>query len=389
MMLTALSSAAAPDIPVLIIRVVSPVLVLLSTLSLLFIDPPVPTSPSPITPVVVATNVPRRAFILTFLSLTSFIFFLDGLTFTIQAVIEKDWPRNTGIETNSVVGLIAFAGLAVIGSWKDIQGVQIWTLTRVKLSIIVALAFDVALAALLGLRIQASKNEVPHIPETPRLNMPVVALLHFAFPILRVLLFVPLLGALLAPRTVYTPIPTDEHLEATPTTSSFLLPAGVNPQSSSHLSGYSNDSTKYGTFGTVRSNLQRSVPATRAATPAPSTGPDLKADAKPEVSVDPSWSEIWKRIRRLGPYLWPSKDSYLQLLASLCVIILLLGRVINFAMPLALGQLVRLLEKPTGQSPWPFFFAYIGLRFLQGSGGLAAVRDSLWAPVMQYSDRGK
>ncbi|KAG6886254.1 hypothetical protein C0993_006664 [Termitomyces sp. T159_Od127] len=56
-------------------------------------------------------------------------------------------------------------------------------------------------------------------------------------------------------------------------------------------------------------------------------------------------------------------------------------------MPLALGQLVRLLEKPTGQSPWPFFFAYVGLRFLQGSGGLSAVRDSLWAPVMQYSDR--
>ncbi|KAG6832499.1 hypothetical protein H0H87_001424 [Tephrocybe sp. NHM501043] len=56
-------------------------------------------------------------------------------------------------------------------------------------------------------------------------------------------------------------------------------------------------------------------------------------------------------------------------------------------MPLALGQVVRLLDKPTGQSPWPFLFAYVGLRFLQGSGGLAAVRDSLWAPVMQYSDR--
>ena len=31
--------------------------------------------------------------------------------------------------------------------------------------------------------------------------------------------------------------------------------------------------------------------------------------------------------------------------------------------------------------------AYVGLRFLQGSGGLNAVRDALWAPVMQYSDR--
>lgn len=44
-------------------------------------------------------------------------------------------------------------------------------------------------------------------------------------------------------------------------------------------------------------------------------------------------------------------------------------------MPLALGQLVRLLDGPSGQSPWPLLFVYVGLRFLQGSGGLAAVRD--------------
>ncbi|KAG5719458.1 Heavy metal tolerance protein [Termitomyces sp. T112] len=388
-MLTALSSAAAPDILVLIIRVVAPTLVLLSTLSLSFIHPPVQTLPSPITSVVVATNVPRRAFILTFLSLTSFIFFLDGFASTVQAVIDKHWPRNTGIEINSVVGLVAFAGLAVIGSLKDIQGVQVWTLTRIKLSVMAMLALDIALVTLLGLRIQASRNDDSHIPEDRRPNISIVTLLHFAFPALRVLLLVPLVGALLTPRTVYTTLPTDtdEDIEApTPTASSFLLPPGVNLQSS-QLSGLPNDSTKYGTFRTVRSNLQRSVPATRAATPAPSTGPDFKADTKPEVSLDPSWSEIWRRIRHLGPYLWPAKDSYLQLLASLCIIILLLGRVINFAMPLALGELVRLLEKPTGQSPWPFFFAYVGLRFLQGSGGLAAVRDSLWAPVMQYSDR--
>ncbi|KAG6862313.1 hypothetical protein C0995_016011 [Termitomyces sp. Mi166 len=386
-MLTALSFAAAPDLPVFIIKVVSPTFVLLSTLSLLFIHPPVSVSPSPITSVVVATNVPRRAFILTFLSLTSFTFFLDGLTFTVQTVINKYWPRHSGTEINSFVGLVAFAGLAVIGSWKDIQGVHVWTLTRIKLSVLAALLLDLALATLLGLRIRVSRNDDPHIPEIPRSSIPIVPLLYFIFPVLRVLLLVPLLGALLTPRTVYTTLPTDEDIEVpTPTASSFLLPPGVNPQSS-QLSALQNDSTKYGTFQTVRSNLQRSVPATRAATPAPSTGPDSKADTKPEISLDPSWSEIWRRIRRLDPYLWPTKNSYLQLLASLCIIILLLGRVINVAMPLALGKLVSLLEKPTGQSPWPFFFAYIGLRFLQGSGGLAAVRDALWAPVMQYSDR--
>ncbi|KAG6813687.1 hypothetical protein H0H92_008535 [Tricholoma furcatifolium] len=335
--------------PVLILRVVSPALVLLSTLSLLFVHPPPPTTPSPITSVVVATHVPRRAFILTFLSLIAFTFFLDGLAFAIQAVVDKQWLRNTGIEFNSVVGLVAFAGMAVLGSWKDIRGAQVWSLKRVKLSVFAALALDAAISVLLGLRIRDYNDKNPHIPENPS-RIPIVNMLHFTFPVLRVLLLVPLLVALLRPRTVYTPMATDEDVEVpTPTDSSFLLPAGVNPQSSG-LSGLPSDSSKYGTFQAVHSNLQRSAPATRAATPAPSTGPDAKTDTKPEIALDPSWSEIWRRIQRLSPYLWPHKDRYLQLLASLCIVILAIGRVINVAMPLALGQ-------------------------------------CLWAPVMQYSDR--
>ena len=65
-------------------------------------------------------------------------------------------------------------------------------------------------------------------------------------------------------------------------------------------------------------------------------------------------------------------------------------------MPLTLGALVEYFEKlysgvpspnPQPLSFWPYLLAYVGLRFLQGSGGLNAVRDALWAPVMQYSDR--
>lgn len=44
-------------------------------------------------------------------------------------------------------------------------------------------------------------------------------------------------------------------------------------------------------------------------------------------------------------------------------------------MPLALGELIRVLDGASGRSPWPFLFAYVGFRFLQGSGGLAAIRD--------------
>ncbi|EDR09151.1 uncharacterized protein LACBIDRAFT_249450, partial [Laccaria bicolor S238N-H82] len=107
-------------------------------------------------------------------------------------------------------------------------------------------------------------------------------------------------------------------------------------------------------------------------------------------SHEPTWAELWKRIRRLSPYLWPHKNGYLQLLAMLCIFILVLGRVINPVMPIVLGELVSVLEGQSKRSPWPLLFGYVGLRFLQGSGGLAAIRDvryyCLWAPVMQYSD---
>jgi hypothetical protein len=44
-------------------------------------------------------------------------------------------------------------------------------------------------------------------------------------------------------------------------------------------------------------------------------------------------------------------------------------------MPFALGGLISVLEGTSDASPWPYLFGYVGLRFLQGSGGLPAVRD--------------
>lgn len=50
------------------------------------------------------------------------------------------------------------------------------------------------------------------------------------------------------------------------------------------------------------------------------------------------------------------------------------GRVVNFAMPVTLGRLIGVLEGNEG-SPWAYIFTYVGLRFLQGSGGLSALQD--------------
>jgi hypothetical protein len=143
---------------VFIIRVVSPALVFLATLSLIFSRAPLPTSPSPITSVIVATRVPRHALILSLLSLTSLTFLLDGLTFVVYAVLNKVWPQNTGIEINAIVGIIAFSGLAVFGTWKDVHGVPVWSLKRVKAVIAIALLLDIAYVVLLGLTTKFHKG---------------------------------------------------------------------------------------------------------------------------------------------------------------------------------------------------------------------------------------
>ena len=158
---TAVTTAMAPSIPpealepLFILRVLSPSIVLLTTLSLLAARPPAPAppSPSPITSVVVATRTHRRALIYALLSLTGLTFLLDGLAFVVTAVVRKDWPEFTGLDVNAVVGLAAFAGLGALGAWKEVRGVDVWALARFKVSVFGALALDVAQVVLLALAI--------------------------------------------------------------------------------------------------------------------------------------------------------------------------------------------------------------------------------------------
>ncbi|KAF8813645.1 hypothetical protein BYT27DRAFT_7157317 [Phlegmacium glaucopus] len=375
--------------PTLVVRLLSPSIVFLVTLSITFLHPLPPSSPSPITPVVVATAVPRRALILFLLTLTALTYLFDGLAFVVFTVLEKRWPHHTGIPFNAVIGLAAFSGLAALGTWKDVHGIEVWSLRRIKLATTATLFLDIGLTVLLGLNLRTKDNAPPHIPEAPIYSISISTLIHVIAPAFRVLLLLPLLASLTSPRITYSPILSNEDIEQPiPTDSSFLLPPDSGSQPSTGLSavsGPAEENSKYGTFRTARSDLQPSSPVTRAATPVPSTSADLKADVN--ISFEPTWSEVWTRIRRLLPYLWPKNITSLQFLAGICIVILLLGRVVNFATPFTLSIVVSILEGQSSQSPWPFLFGYVALKFLQGSGGLSALRDSLWAPVMQYSDR--
>ncbi|KAI5981616.1 hypothetical protein EDD15DRAFT_2409854 [Pisolithus albus] len=130
------------------VRVSSPAIVFLMTLSLLYTKPFPSLSPSPITPVVVQSRVPRTTLILVFLSLSALSFLIDGLAYITYAVFNRAWSLGTGIPLASVLGLVAYAGLAALGAWKDINNVQVWFLTRVRLAIAIALALDITQVAL-------------------------------------------------------------------------------------------------------------------------------------------------------------------------------------------------------------------------------------------------
>ena len=131
------------------VRVIAPALIFLSAISVIptkaFSSPP-----SPITSVVVKSQVPRRGLILSFLTLASFSYFSDGLTFVVYAVLNKYWPPLTAIEVSAILGIIAYGGLAALGAYKDINGVNVWSFASVKYAIFLALLFDTALVVLLA-----------------------------------------------------------------------------------------------------------------------------------------------------------------------------------------------------------------------------------------------
>jgi hypothetical protein len=145
------TSNVAVHTALFVLRVISPSLILLTTISLLTTRPTPPPSPSPITAVTVAARIPRRGVILSCLSFSSFIYLLDGLVFVVYAVINKHWPQRTGIEINALIGLVAFAGLAALGSWKDVQGVDVWLLRRMKIFLFLSLVLDIAQVVLYGI----------------------------------------------------------------------------------------------------------------------------------------------------------------------------------------------------------------------------------------------
>ncbi|KAF5017807.1 hypothetical protein F66182_10237 [Fusarium sp. NRRL 66182] len=121
---------------------------------------------------------------------------------------------------------------------------------------------------------------------------------------------------------------------------------------------------------------------------------------RPEKLPHKTWWEYLKGYSLFFPYLWPKDSVKLQFNVLICFILVMLQRLVNVAVPMAVKRVVNDLEEviklvkdgerlSTDNFPLKDFMILGLLWILQGQSGLlGSLRSILWIPVSQYSYRG-
>ena len=103
-----------------------------------------------------------------------------------------------------------------------------------------------------------------------------------------------------------------------------------------------------------------------------------------------TWAEVWEKMKKVSPHLWPSTSIKLQFYVVGCIFLLALGRVFTPITPVALGRLVKILTAyqngDTSRSPWPPFIVFFSVRIIM-NGLLYFLQQLLWIPISQFTDR--
>lgn len=106
---------------------------------------------------------------------------------------------------------------------------------------------------------------------------------------------------------------------------------------------------------------------------------------------DETWVAYIKKFSVFFPYLWPSKDFYLQFVVVFCFGLLMIGRILNVLVPRQLGIVTDELSGDTPATTnhiWGMVLLYVFYRFISGNMGVVgALRSWLWVPVGQYTYR--
>ncbi|PAV86039.1 hypothetical protein WR25_26519 [Diploscapter pachys] len=103
-----------------------------------------------------------------------------------------------------------------------------------------------------------------------------------------------------------------------------------------------------------------------------------------------TFSNFSRKVSLIAPYVWPKKSIGLQLRVLFCIFLLVLGRLINIAIPLYSKWIVDELAHPE-TFHYSLIFISSALKFLQGSGPIGGFLNTcriyLWIPIQQYTTR--
>lgn len=144
-MFTTVSSSTSD--PLFIFNIVSPSILLILVISTIFTRSTPSKSPpddEEVTPVLVPVLTPRRGLIITLLSLAAATYFADAALLIVRAILSGVWGDfGPATIAGYVIGVAAFFGLAIVGTWKETSGVDVWQSKRVRAFVAFAVVFEV------------------------------------------------------------------------------------------------------------------------------------------------------------------------------------------------------------------------------------------------------
>ncbi|KAA1065974.1 hypothetical protein PGT21_017145 [Puccinia graminis f. sp. tritici] len=324
------------------------------------LNPPQPEEEAGIVPVVVPLRKPRRNWIYAVHGLIILSYFFDGLVICVRAVWAHCWEPSEMAVWRALDGyvvscLVAFVGCIVAMSWEERGSGQLggWGKIYTRVFSTQALLGEMVIGISCLVLLTRSPQSNTSTASPNHTSIEPYDLLHAINLSVRLLLVISL--SLLQTKFLY-------HKEFVSLSSLRPSTAEVSPERSAG---------GYGTF----------VPSNGSNAHVLSTKAQMREAPKPTGVL-----KMMKRVKILFPYLWPRRSRALQAVALCCFLLLFVGRAVNLMVPMTLGEATEDLSQ--SRSPWLHLAAYVGLRFLQGSGGIInVILQSLWVPVAQYADR--
>lgn len=107
-----------------------------------------------------------------------------------------------------------------------------------------------------------------------------------------------------------------------------------------------------------------------------------------------NWLAYAKSFKLFFPYVWPVDDRRLQVYAGLVGLCLLANNALNVLIPNQLGVVLKTLQDASTDknaasswNPWIQVLIFAVLKLSASAAGISMLRQRLWLPVEQYSER--